>query len=549
MIVKNSVKPYLYFVLSVFLLITHGVSALLDVSLDVEIKPLDFTARICSGAFITHALDHTTSVPGGDEVRMFEANGSGVGVNDLDGDHDLDIVLANHAGENTILWNEGHLKFRTERMTQGDSRAVTVLDIDADGQLDLVFTRRASAPNYWHNIGGGVFEQVLLRGVGKPLYAIDWADFDADGDLDLAGGTYDAGLLNDLGQEFLASGAGGVYYYENQAGRFGLTRISDHAQALALVALDLDRDNLPEILVGNDFTVPDQYWQLTPEGWRAWEGFRATTRSTMGFDYGDINNDGETTLFATDMKPYDDSLSTRNAWGPIIRSIREDPPRQGDPQIPENILQIQGSDGAFLNRAHSWGIEATGWSWSGKFGDLDQDGFLDLYVVNGMIEATTFAHLPQHELVEQNQAFRNNAHGFFERMPDWGLGSSASGRGMSMADLDNDGDLDIVVNNLRTPSQVFENQLCQGSSLQVDLLWRGSPNTRAVGATLILHTSMGDLRRNVRVSSGYLSSDPARIHFGFPQDALLHSLEIQWPDGSISQISDVPRDIVLEITR
>ena len=215
----------------------------------------------------------------------------------------------------------------------------------------------------------------------------------------------------------------------------------------------------------------------------------------------------------------------------------------------ENVLQVRGADGAFHNQAYARGVDATGWSWSAKFGDLDNDGFLDLYVVNGMIAAELFHHLPHDELVEQNQALHNDGTGHFAPAPQWGLGSTASGRGMSMADLDGDGRLDIVVNNLRAPAQVFANRLCGGSGLEVDLRWPASLNTRAIGARLALHTSAGTFYRDVRAGSGYLSGDPARVHFGFPQGAALQRLEIDWPDGAVSSV-DVPQaQTLVTVTR
>jgi hypothetical protein len=114
-----------------------------------------------------------------------------------------------------------------------------------------------------------------------------------------------------------------------------------------------------------------------------------------------------------------------------------------------------------------------------------------------------------------------------------------------MADLDADGDLDIVINNLTTPAQLFENQLCGGSSLQVDLRWPGTKNPYAIGAQLALQTDGGTLYRTVRAGSGYLSGDPSRIHFGLPAGATLQQLEVRWPDGAVSQIDSLePRSLI-----
>ncbi len=191
-----------------------------------------------------------------------------------------------------------------------------------------------------------------------------------------------------------------------------------------------------------------------------------------------------------------------------------------------NVLQLAGADGDFSERAHDWGVDATGWSWSSKFGDLNNDGFLDLYVVNGMIEERMFAHLPRHELLETNQAFRNHDGAVSSPAPEWALDSRYSGRGSVLADFDMDGDLDIAVNNLRGPAQLFENRLCEGASLQVDLHDPFSANSHALGARLDLVTSAGAFTRDVRAASGYLSGDAPRVHFGFPAGATIEQLDI-----------------------
>ncbi|MCA9988393.1 MAG: CRTAC1 family protein [Anaerolineales bacterium] len=512
-----------------------------------EVAPVALTAERCNGNFIAHTLAHTTDVPGGNDVRMFEANGGGVAINDLDGDGDLDIVLANHAGPNSILWNDGDLQFRREPLGEGDARAANIIDLDDDGRLDIIFTRTSSAPNFWHNMGDGIFMRELLPGVDKPLYAINWADLDRDGDLDFVAATYDAALLANFGHEFLSSNQAGVYVYTNDEGTFRAQRLAEQAQALALALVDLNGDGRLDIQVGNDFAVPDFVWYWSDEGWLAQEPYDTTTHSTMSLDFADIDNNGQRELFASDMHPYQEDSETMAAWDPVMSSMMDDPHPPDDPQTMANVLQM--ADGAgWHDAAAALGVNATGWSWSSKFGDLDQDGFVDLYVVNGFMEQTTFAHLPDHELVEENQALRNEGGTGFAPMPRWNLGATASGRGMSMADLDGDGDLDIVVNNLRAPAQLFENQLCGGHSLQVDLFWPGSGNERAIGAALVLHSEEGSYYRDLKAASGYLSGDPARVHFGLPAGTNL-TLEIIWPDGLHSTITDLPIDSLVTVTR
>jgi len=350
-----------------------------------------------------------------------------------------------------------------------------------------------------------------------------------------------------LGNSYLLGGGGGVIYYENRDGRFQPSVLASEAQGLALALFDVNNDNRLDILVGNDFAVRDQTWLRTDDGWAAATPFVHTTHSTMSLDQGDVNNDGVPEFFASDMKPY--AGEEMAAWEPMMLDMMAEEHTADDPQVMENVLQVRDSAGRYFNLAAGWGIDATGWSWSAKFGDLDNDGYLDLYVVNGMIEEKTFGHLPNHELVEADQVFRNAGGWRFEPMPQWNLASNHSGRSMNMADLDSDGDLDIVVNNLRGPAQVLENQVCGGGSLQVELDWPQGQNRQAIGAGITLYTDASTLVRDVRAASGYLSGDPARVHFGLPGDAKLVKLEIRWPDGSLSSVEEIEQNTLLQITR
>jgi enediyne biosynthesis protein E4 len=516
------------------------------VPVTIETLPVNPAAEPCTGRFVTHELDHITTVPDPKKIQMFEGNGEGVAINDLDDDGRLDIVLGNYSGPNTILWNNGKLNFSTQHLTPGDARAVTVVDVDGDGKLDIVFSQTKNAPAYWHNDGNREFTRQYLPGVGKPLYAINWADVNNDSYLDLVGATYDASLLASSSQDLLTNASGGVYVYESKGNQYMLRSLAISAQALALILIDLNGDGHQDIWVGNDFAVPDQIWFWSKAGWQRTYPLKAMSYSTMSLDFGDLDNDGRIEVFSADMKPYPDDTLGQVALVPILNALAKEPRPANDRQVMANVLQTVQ---AFKNTAEAAGVDATGWSWSSKFGDLDQDGFLDLYVVNGFMELTTFAKLPNHELVEENQAFRNDGTGKFVRMPEWGLGSTRSGRGMSMADLDGDGDLDVVVNNVNSGAQLFENEVCGSGSLQVDLFWPGSHNTRAIGSTLVLITDTATYSRNVKAASGYLSGDPARVHFGFPKAVQLRQLQIRWPDGAKSNISTLESGSTIAVTR
>ena len=513
----------------------------------VDITVVDFrrpTAR-CSGRFAAHDLDHVTATEGV-PVEAFDNHGAGVAAGDLDGDGDLDLVLTNVEGPTSIFWNEGRLSFRKQTVPVTHARAAVVVDADADGLLDITLTRTFGPPELWRNSGppGFSFEPSHFPRVREWAYVLAWADLDRDGDLDLVTASYDAELVKNVGFDHWQ---GGVFYHEQMERGFRNAKLAEHSQALALLLVDIDGDGALDIFAGNDFALPDGTWLRRGVTWNAALPFDAITRNTMSLDAADIDNDGDVEIFAADMKPYSDSLARH--YLTVLMRMANAPRRPGDRQVLENVLLSPAADGDYLNRARSAGVDASGWSWSAKFGDLDNDGDLDLYIVNGMEGEEQFPFLPLGELIEENQAFRNVGQGRFEPAPGWELASTRGGRGMGMVDLDLDGDLDIIVNNLRSASQIFENRLCGGAALQVDVTQPGTGNTHAIGAVLRLRASTGTYTRSVRSASGYLFGDPARVHFGFPADARLDSLEITWPDGARTTIADPPSGALLRVAR
>jgi len=517
---------------------------------DVSITQTPFQAAApCTGVFVAHDLAHTTTaalpVP-----RLFDSNGSGLAVNDLDSDGDQDIVLADLAGPASILWNVGGLRFERQELAMlRKARGVALVDVDGDGRLDIVLTNSIAAPAVFRNLGERQFRLTPLPGVNQPAYAMNWGDLDADGDLDLVTGAYDAGRQMETGSNYLFAAGAGVNVYTQGGEQWARQQLTDTAQALAVALWDINADDRPDIWIGNDFDDYDQVWLQNETGvWLPAQPFTRMSHSTMSIDRGDLDGNGVAEYFTTDMKPATLGAQVIAEWMPLMDAAAKTRQRD-DPQLMENVLQVWRGD-RFVNAGYDRKIDATGWSWSGKFGDVDNDGDLDLYVVNGMIAGDLLDHLPGGELVEQNQALRNDGRGQFMPADDWALGSTRSGRSMSMADFDGDGDLDIVVNNLNSPAQLFENRLCsEGSALTIDLRWPDAANPFALGATVRLYTDRSVILRDVRAVSGYLSGDPARLHFGVPAGATVQHLEIRWPDGAVSQIDAPPRNHLLTVTR
>ena len=510
----------------------------------VEATALNPRAR-CSDAFIAHDLDHTTT-PTKLPVGFYDSNGAGLAINDLDEDGLLDIVMANLGGDNAILWNRGDLKFERQALPSATpSRGAAIIDVDADGLLDIVFTQQAAAPLFWRNQGDGSFRREVLNGVIYIGYAMNWLDADRDGDLDLLTGSYDVENEKILGQTAPKSG---VIYYENLGDRFRARRIADRSNTLAIWT-GVNRLGEHQIIIGNDFAVEDKYFTFRDGAWHETQPLAVMPHSTMSYDAADLDNDGAPEIFAVDMKPYADDAAMMAQWQPVMEMMMAMPHVEGDPQIMENVLYQFDDRGQPQNIAPAAKIDGTGWSWSAQFGDLDNDGFQDLYVVNGMISQELFSHLPDNELVEENQAYRNLAGGEFAPMPGWALNDKASGRGMTMADLDNDGDLDIVVNNLGSRAKLLENQLCGGDSILVDLRQPAVGNEQGIGTRLTLYTDSGVYHRDVAAVSGYLSGEGSRVHFGFPVGAVPQRLAITWNDGQYSEVEDLSANTLIAVMR
>ncbi len=504
----------------------------------------------CENRFVPIDLEHETRGPGASQ-SMFDGMGAGLAVGDLDHDGDDDIVLANLSGESSVLWNRGTLDFEREPLIEGRFRHVVIVDATGNGRNDVILTTGVGRPLAMVNSGGGsgvadMFDRAEIAGLDAYTYSIAWGDLGGDGDLDAVTGAYNAELT--VARRLNLGDKGGVGLFEREGGSFTHTQLAEESQALAVRIGDINGDGVPDIFVGNDLATPDHIWFADNDGWEQVTPFSQTAFSTMGVDSGDIDNDGDLDLFATDMKPMDEDPETLSAYEGVIADI-EASPDTDNIQIPENVLLVAGDDG-YSSAAPSFGIEATGWSWSGLFGDLDNDGFQDLYVVNGMVADNLFHHLPGASLTEPNQAFRNIGGDRFEPVYSWGLDDLSGGRGMAMADLDGDGDLDIVVNNLNAPARIYENRLCGGRAITVQLAWEGTGNPTAIGAQVVASGDSGDrLVRTVESSRGYLSGASATVHFGLGADRDAVDLEIVWPDGRVSTVFAIPSDHHVLVTR
>ena len=525
---------------------THGVAT------SVDRQP--HALRPCTDAFVRHELPHV-SRGRGERTVLFDSNGAGLAVGDLDGDGRLDIVLADLAGPLTVLWNEtppgGALRFEAAGLPLRGAQAVVAVDVDGNGLLDIVTSQRGGGVARLRNLGGRAFVFASLPGVHAPAYAIAWGDLDGDGRLDLVAASYDAERERQFRDSALFGAAGGVFVFYARDDGFERTRLRDGAQALALLLMDATGDGRDDVVVGHDFFIQDDVFTLDPDGaWHRLRPFARTSANTMSLDAGDVLNVGREALFATDMKPTSWDPATLAAWMPLMqKGYERDTALDG--HWAANTLNLP-QRGGWRELAIQRGVDATGWSWAGRFGDLDNDGWLDLYVATGMIAHDLLHYLPGGELRERDVALRNRggaAAGHFVSAPEWGLDSDASGRAVVLADLSGDGRLDVVINTLDSPALLYENRLCGGAALSIDLRWPGSANPYAVGARVELDApGLGTLTRTVRAGAGYLSGDPPRLHLGLGDAAGPFELRVLWPDGERSLLSADPGEH-LTVTR
>lgn len=500
----------------------------------------------CTNTFQKIPLQHTVKLP--DPVTLFASNGSGVATGDVNGDGLIDIALANISGDTTLALNQGALRFEEIALSLPHTRAIQLVDVDGDGLIDISATHRNAGLSILKNMGGTppTFQKIAHTIRTKNTYSMLWHDLNHDGLLDVVTGSYDAEVLRGGSQSLFEHQHRGVFVHHQQAdGTFVTTQLATEANALAITALDIDADGTDDIVVGNDFDLRDAVWLNRDDGLVYHEPFVSTPHSTMSYDVGDINRDGQPELFAADMNPYQTDIVTMASWLPVTSNMNQFHPAD-DPQLMENAMLQRQQNGSWNTIGRAVATTATGWSWSSRLNDFDNDGWLDLYVVNGMIAQELFPFLPGYALVEHNQALRFDGQRFVP-MPDWQLDDTASGRGMATADFDNDGDMDIVVNNLQSASVIYANQLCGGDSIQLELRQDGT-NPFAVGAQVRVETDTGTDWQTVLLGRGYLSGATTRLHVGLGTRTVT-AIEIRWPDGATSRITTPAPNHIYTIQR
>jgi hypothetical protein len=325
---------------------------------------------------------------------------------------------------------------------------------------------------------------------------------------------------------------------------------------------DINNDNWPDVYVSNDFLTNDLVWINNQNGTfsnMADKMMRHTTYNAMGNDVADFNNDGKEDIAEVDMLPPDNKRWKLTMMGNTYEQFQQDISFGYQPQYVRNSLQLNNGDGTFSEIGQLSGIAATEWSWAPLFADFDNDGLKDLFVANGYRQDVTnldfiiygkrtlFMGTPEanrkdridmlqqfHGIKVPNYLFKNNGDLTFKNMAaDWGLDDATYSNGAAYGDLDNDGDLDLVINNIDQPASVYENQ---SNKINPDAKWLRinfkGPEDNRDGLGTKVYTWQGANMQYLYFSPyrGYLSTVEPYLHFGF-QNKTVDSLKVVWPDG------------------
>lgn len=536
--------------------------------------------------------------------------GGGVAAADFNNDGLQDLFFTSNIYHNKLFLNKGDFKFEDITLKAGiEKRAgfdtgVSVADVNNDGFLDIYINRagwyngeQKLANMLYINNGDLTFtekaEEFGLADTNRSISST-FFDYDNDGDLDVyianaPSGIGHTGKVLDLekiqkSKETETFKSSDRLYNNDGNGHF--TNVSDEAGILPEVGFglnaqvgDLNNDGLLDIYVSNDFIMPDFAYINNGDGTftdKKDELFKHMSYYSMGADIADINNDGLQDLLVLDMSPEDYVRSKTTMSMMSIDRFYTMVANDHHYQYMHNVLQLNNGKGNFSEIAQLSGVAKTDWSWSALFADFDLDGYDDLYVTNGIyrdvvdrdvnneinkyisqnrqnLKEEDFykftQKLPQQKLT--NYLFKNEGNlTFNNKTEDWSDMKGTFSNGAVYVDLDNDGDLDIVTNNLDDEATLLRNnsrEQDKGNYLQVT--FNGAPKNRfGAGTKVTLYGQDGKHRVKQLINArGYLSSTSNKLHFGLGPIAELDSIKITWLDGKEQKILGVKANQLLHV--
>ncbi len=522
---------------------------------------------------------------------LYFYNGGGVASGDINNDGLVDLFFTSNQGKNKLYLNKGNMEFEdiTEKAgVAGFSdwkTGVTMADVNGDGLLDIYvcavsnFKGMEGSNELYINNGDNTFtEKANEYGLDFTGFSTQAAffDFDKDGDLDcylLNHAVHNTRSYDRVNTRMLKDNEAGDYLYRNDGGKFkDISAESGIYQAamgygLGISVADLNNDGWLDIYVSNDFHEDDYYYINQKDGTYKEgikEHFKHLSRFSMGSDIADINNDGYQDVMTLDMYPEDEKVEKS--------SVGEDPldiymyklQFGYFNQYSRNCLQLNMSGQKFADIAASSGVAATDWSWSTLMADYDGDGLKDIFISNGILrrpndldylkfvigDSLHYGLPTSHKLDQEaidlmpsgkvhNYLFQGSKDlRFKDKSKVWGFEEEGISNGSSYADLDNDGDLDLISNNLNEPAGIYENhsrELLKNNFVKVKFKGEGM-NTFGIGAKVILKTKEGQQLQQMMPTRGFMSSVEPTLLFGFGQLSDVDSLVVIWENEKMQII-------------
>lgn len=555
-------------------------------------------------------VDFTNQLTETGEFNMIQYlyfnNGAGVAAGDINNDGLIDLYFTSNQNPNKLYLNRGNFKFEdiTEKAGvagKGDWKTgVTMADVNGDGFLDIYVCQ---VGNYkvvhgknqlFINKGNLTFEDEASEyGLDFQGFSTQAAffDYDIDGDLDMyllnhsvhSSRSYGPSTLR-FDHDSLAGDrlyrndvVNGKRYFTDVTLKAGIYN-SQIGYGLGVNISDINNDGYPDIYISNDFHENDYLYINNGNGTfseRLTEYIRHTSRSSMGNDAGDINNDGLLDIIVLDMVPEEEKIRKQSGGEDDFELFSLKLEHGYGSQFVRNTLQLNLGGGLFSEIGRLSGIYMTDWSWSPLFCDVDNDGWKDLFITNGIyrrandldyvkfLSKNSFFTLPENKnapdkvLYEQmplypnvNYIFKNNGDlTFTNKANEWGFKTRSYSNGSAYADLDNDGDLDLIVNNINEPAYIFRNDATIRSSnhyLSVAIKGKGL-NTRGIGTRVTLYCKNQILVAEQFPTRGFMSASSDVLHYGLGNAKLIDSLIVRWPDRTEQLIKDIPLDTLITL--
>lgn len=544
------------------------------------------------------------------QTDVYIYNGAGVAVGDIDNDGLADIFFSGNMVSSRLYLNKGSMKFRDITKTAGVTTTrwatgASMVDINGDGLLDIyvsVSGRERSKPDDRANLlfvnnGDRTFTEGAARygiaDTGFTTHAV-FLDYNRDGCLDLF-------LLNNSPRDF-TRGVGGhpsgvrettpgsfnqLYRNDCPGGKPGrFTNVSaqagilrDAGYGLGAAIGDVNGDGWPDIYVSNDGMPNDVLYLNNRDGTFtniAARSLKHTSQAGMGVDVADFNNDGRDDILQVDMLPTDLARRKKTSGNTTQGSLLDAQRRGYRVDYSQNALQLNNGVTAegfplFSEISRLAGVSATDWSWSALFADFDNDGYKDIFIGNGYPKAVNdldymaaafsatrngnvsaarrmLAQLPAYEF--PNFVFRNNGDlTFTDKSKAWRMDQPGLSYGAAYADLNNDGKLDLVVNNLNGPASVYENVIPTDNARHyLKIRLDGEPprqRTAGIGARVVVTAGRKKQYLYSSPYRGFMSSMDERLHVGLGAAKRVDTVEIDWPDGRQQVLTNVPADRML----